>query len=162
MIYKTVLAGAMTLVRVAFGKVAGQIGLTPRRAHVTASIGASAGGIILDAWVGAGDGVLALGDVKVEVRLVDDTYSLVVANVAWEYTIVPGSHRLVNGGSIRHTHVDVSVVALTDPLAAPVAPHGLIGQGKRNMSLYLPSLGHLLFCARVDSVPLCVYICAAP
>ena len=51
---------------------------------------------------------------------------LVIANAEWEYTIAPGTYRVAHDGT-RRTRIDIAVAALTDPLASPVAPHGLLG-----------------------------------
>jgi hypothetical protein len=81
-----------------------------------------------DYWLGTDDGPVTLaGGVKIEVRAAAPV-AVVVANTHWEYTLTPGTYRTAADGA-PHTRVDVSIAALTDPLTARVAPHGLIGQG---------------------------------
>ena len=119
-VFKTERGGAPALVRVAFGAE------RPHKAHMTVTDVAT-GVVLVDLWVGVEDGALAVGRVKVEVKAAAPLV-LVVANDEWEYSIAPGTYRTVGDGA-RRTRVDISVAALVDPLAARVAPHGLIGQG---------------------------------
>jgi hypothetical protein len=120
--FQTDYEGVPALVRVGFG------GDRPRKARVVVSNAAS--GVELrdfDLWVGKEDGELAVGRVKIQVKPAVPV-AVVLSNDKWEYTLVPGTYRTV-GNDARHARIDVSVAALADPLAAKVAPHGLLGQG---------------------------------
>jgi len=55
-----------------------------------------------------------------------NTVSFSVTDGAWNITAVPGSYRLDDGNIGRR--VDVQIVALPAASAAPIKPHGLIGQ----------------------------------
>ena len=54
-------------------------------------------------------------------------------NAHWQCLISPGTYRLAINAE-RRTRVDVAITALTDPLAAPVAAHGILGQGPHIVS----------------------------
>jgi hypothetical protein len=71
-------------------------------------------------------GPLAVGDLTIEMKK-GQPVELVVANSDWKAVMKPATYRTVDGE--RKTRLDLSVVALADPLAARVAPHGLLGQG---------------------------------
>jgi hypothetical protein len=117
--FQTLLAGGNALVCVMFGAE------RPHKARVMVT-DVSSDALLVDVWVGKDDGALAVGRVKVEVKAATPVV-LLMTNDAWAYTIIPGMYRTTDG--VRHTRIDVSVEALTAPLTAPVAPHGLIGQG---------------------------------
>ena len=137
-IFRTQSYGGATLVRVMYGaetvavSAREQVG-RDHQAHVIVTDETS-GTSLLDTWVGTDEGEVVMGGIKVEMRApLGDARSavqLVINNGAWQYTVTPGTHRLV-ATAARRMHVDVLVSALTDPLAAFVAPHGLIGQGGR-------------------------------
>ena len=91
----------------------------------------ASGTTTLGTWVGVESGDVNVGHATVGLRPVEPrSIQLVVANGAWEYTVTPGTHRSVPSGA-HGIHFDIGVTAITDPLTAPVAAHGLIGQGKR-------------------------------
>jgi len=109
------------LVRVEFGAQ------HPHKARMIVA-DAPTGAEIVDIWIGDRDGALVTGNVRVEVKKSPAPITLVMSNDAWQYTVTPSTHRNVADGA-RKTHIDVGVTALADPLASPVAPHGLLGQG---------------------------------
>jgi hypothetical protein len=122
---RTAILGEPVLVRVSY-----EPDKREHAAHVTLAgldetTGAEAGR--MDVWLKEDDGVTTVGDVTVEVRAAAPI-KLLIKNANWEYAITPGTYRLASD-STRRRRIDVSVVALTDPLAAAVAPHGLVGQG---------------------------------
>jgi hypothetical protein len=69
---------------------------------------------------------LVLGTVSVTMRKAQPV-ELVAATTDWRILAKPALYRTASGA--RKMRADVSVAALTDPLAARVAPHGLLGQG---------------------------------
>jgi len=76
-------------------------------------------------------GSVVVGDVSVEMREATPI-ELVVSNTHWRYAIAPGTFRTVTTDDLLgppHNRVDIAITALTDPLVAAVAPHGIIGQG---------------------------------
>lgn len=78
-------------------------------------------------WIGKEDGPIVVGDVEVEMRP-GTPVELSVGDGRWQYTIKPGTYNTAADGA-RKTRVDVAITALTNPLAAAVAPHGILGQG---------------------------------
>jgi len=75
-------------------------------------------------------GSVVVGDVSVEMRYANPV-ELVVSNTHWRYAIAPGTFRTVTDDLLGppHNRVDIAITAITDPLMAAVAPHGIIGQG---------------------------------
>jgi hypothetical protein len=78
-------------------------------------------------WIGKEDGPIVVGDVEVEMRP-GTPVELAVSDGRWLYSIKPGTYNTAADGA-RKTRIDVAVTALTNPLAAAVAPHGILGQG---------------------------------
>ena len=80
----------------------------------------------LDMSISTAHGPLIFGDVSIEMRQAQPV-ELVLATADWRVVLRPATYRTVDGE--RKTRLDLSVVALADPLEAAVAPHGLLGQG---------------------------------
>lgn len=78
-------------------------------------------------WIGKEDGPIVVGDVEVEMRP-GTPVELTVGDGRWLYSVKPGTYNTAATGA-RKTRIDVAVTALTNPLAAAVAPHGILGQG---------------------------------
>jgi hypothetical protein len=97
------------------------------KAHVRVLEGAGGDVVLLDTVLAKDDGPIEVGDVRVQVHAAAPV-AVVVQNAHWKYTVTPGTYRTAADGA-PHTRIDVAIDALTDPLLAQVAPHGLIGQG---------------------------------
>ena len=95
------------------------------------------GVILADVWLGTADGALAVGDVNIKM-LPHLPNALAVTTRQWECIVSPGTYRTVIDGK-RQSRFDVSIVALVDPLASPVAPHGLLGQGYDMLRIGTPT-----------------------
>ena len=123
MTLKTRLDGRELLVHVIYDPHHG----VTKKAHVSTA-DAVTGLSVFSLWLNLAldEKLFIIGDVKVALSSAAPV-ELVVSNPHWEYKIAPATYRLVDGG--RRNRVDVSTTPLTDPLGAPAAPHGLIGQG---------------------------------
>jgi hypothetical protein len=81
----------------------------------------------VDLAVTSATGPLTFGNLTILMRTAQPV-ELVVSNTDWRVTAKPAVFRAAADGA-RKTRVDLAVAALADPLEAPVAPHGLLGQG---------------------------------
>lgn len=115
---RTIVGGSAALVLVDYGSE------RPFSAHVQVK---ALGKVIMETYLAPGKGAVVMGDVSVDM-LEAEPVEVVVSNRHWAYSIKPGTYHTA-ADSARQTRIDISVKALSDPLAAPVAPHGLIGQG---------------------------------
>jgi hypothetical protein len=90
----------------------------------------AAGQKVMETRLRKGEAGLDLGDLAAAMPAEG---GLLVRNKAWQYTAQAGTYRpALHGGAAvgpLHYRVDVGAKALRDPLASPVAPHGVIGQG---------------------------------
>ena len=88
--------------------------------------------VIMETRLAPSQGRVVLGEVVAEMREAKPV-ELVVSNAEWQYSVTPGTFRPVLHDALAlgppHNRVDVGITALTDPRAARVAPHGIIGQG---------------------------------
>lgn len=115
---RTLLAGAPALMTIDYGSE------RPFTAHLQVK---QQDKTIMETHLAPGKGPVIVGDVKAQM-LETKPVTVLVSNKQWQYTVVPGTYHTASD-SVRQTRIDVSVKAITDPTAHPVAPHGLIGQG---------------------------------
>ena len=101
-----------------------QVSYVHRVVHVEL-VDASSGVVLVTTPLTTDMGVVTFGDITVAVT---HPATLTVTDAHWQIHVTPGTHRLASDGS-RQMHLDVGVIALTDPLLSRVAPHGIIGQG---------------------------------
>ena len=98
----------------------------PTGANVTI-VDARTGALLYTGWLTKANGAVIVGEIRIEVRN-SNKFTLLAANKHWKYTIIAGTYRTFADAK-RHGRVDIAIAALTDSLSAPVAAHGLIGQG---------------------------------
>ena len=98
----------------------------PTGANVTI-VDARTGALLYTGWLTKANGAVIVGEIRIEVRN-SNKFTLLAANKHWKYTIIAGTYRTFADAK-RQGRVDIAIAALTDSLSAPVAAHGLIGQG---------------------------------
>jgi hypothetical protein len=116
---RTSVGGVAALVTVEYGSE------RPFMAHVR--VKTSVDRLNEQKWIGKEDGPIVVGDIEVEMRP-GTPVELAVGDGRWLYSVKPGTYNTAADGA-RKTRIDVAITALMNPLAAEVAPHGILGQG---------------------------------
>ena len=83
--------------------------------------------MLTDVFLTYQDELVDIGLATVQMKKANP-FELVVTTPDWRISAQPGTYRTT--ANKLEKRVDLGVVAVTDPLLAPVAPHGLLGQGE--------------------------------